>query len=136
MDSSRTSKFYPEQLKSAVLRAWDALSTTGLWMDEISELLEQSTLCQEKLLARALAHMQINISDAVESEPLIPPTKDMGVDQYLWTPQPYGLLCVLLRLWLNITPMIMGCASATSTQVILRMNEYQSHPPLPYRKIL
>ena len=49
-------------------------------MDEISDFLEQSTLCQEKLLARALAQMQINISDAVESEPLTPPTKDMGVD--------------------------------------------------------
>ena len=132
MDSSRTSKFDPEQFKSAVLRAWDALSTTGLWMDEISDFLEQSTHCREKLLAQ----MKINISDAVESEPLTPPTKDMGWTQYLWTPQPYVLLCVLLRLWLNITPMIMGCASATSTQVIRRMNEYQSHPPLPYRKIL
>ena len=30
----------------------------------------------------------------------------------------------------------MGCASATSTQVIRRINEYQSHPPLPYRGIL
>ena len=84
MDSSRTSKFDPEQFKSAVLRAWDALSTTGLWMDEISDFLEQSTLCREKLLARALARAlaqrQINISVAVESEPLTPPTKDMGVD--------------------------------------------------------
>ena len=84
MDSSRTSKLGPEQFKSAVLRAWDALSTTGLWMDEITDFLEQSTLCQEKLLARALARalaqMQINISDAVESEPLTPPTEDMGVD--------------------------------------------------------
>ena len=80
MDSSWTSKLGPEQFKPAVLRAWDALSTTGLWMDEISAFLEQSTLCQEKLLARALAQMQINISDAVESEPLTPPTKDMGVD--------------------------------------------------------
>ena len=76
MDSYGTSKFDPEQLKSPVLRAWDALSTTGLWMDEISDFLKQSTLCQEKLLAQ----MQINISDAVESEPLTPPTKDMGVD--------------------------------------------------------
>ena len=84
MDSSRTSKFDPEQFKSAVLRAWDALSTTGLWMDEISDFLEQSTLCQEKLLARAIARavaqMQINVLDAVESEPLTPPAKDMGVD--------------------------------------------------------
>ena len=80
MDSYGTSKFDPEQLKSAVLRAFDALWTTGLWMDEISDFLEQSTLCQEKLLARALAQLQINISDAVESEPLTPPTKDMGVD--------------------------------------------------------
>ena len=82
MDSNGTSKFDPEQFKSAVLRAWDALSTTGLWMDEISDFLEQRTLCREKLLARALAlaQMQINISDAVESEPLTPPTKDMGVD--------------------------------------------------------
>ena len=84
MDSSRTSKFDRQQFKSAVLRAFDALWTTGLWMDEISDFLEQSTLCREKLLARslarALAQMQINISDAVESEPLTPPTKDMGVD--------------------------------------------------------
>ena len=84
MDSSRTSKVHPEQLTSAALRAWDALSTTGLYVDEISDFLEQSTLCQEKLLARAiaraLAQMQINISDAVESEPLTPPTKDMEVD--------------------------------------------------------
>ena len=80
MDSYGTSKFDPEQLKSAVLRAFDALWTTGLWMDEISDFLEQSTLCQEKLLARALAQMQINISDAVESEPLTQSTKDMGVD--------------------------------------------------------
>ena len=80
MDSYGTSKFDPEQLKSAVLRAFDALWTTGLWMDEISDFSEQSTLCQEKLLARALAQLQINISDAVESEPLTPPTKDMGVD--------------------------------------------------------
>ena len=107
-------------------------------MDEISAFLEQSTLRREKQLARALAQPQlinaevqvhlgnadINISDAVESEPLTPPT-------YLWTPQP----CVLLTLCLNITPVTMGCASATSTQVIRRMNEYQSHPPLPYRKI-
>ena len=63
-------------------------------MDEISAFLEQTTLRREKLLARALAQMQlinaevqvhlgnadINISDAVESEPLTPPTKDMGVD--------------------------------------------------------
>ena len=80
MDSSGTSKFDPEQFKSAVMRAFDALWTRGLWMDEISDFLEQSTLCREKLLARALAQMQINISDAVESEPLTPPTKDMGVD--------------------------------------------------------
>ena len=84
MDSYGTSKFDPQQLKSAVLRALDALWATGLWMDEISDFLEQSTLCQEKLLARALARalaqMQINISDAVESEPLTPPKKDMGVD--------------------------------------------------------
>ena len=63
-------------------------------IDEISAFLEQSTLRREKLLARALAKMQlinaevqvhlenadINNSDAVESEPLTPPTKDMGVD--------------------------------------------------------
>ena len=84
MDSSGTSKFDPEQFKAAVLSAFDELWTTGLWMDEISDFLEQSTLCQEKLLARAiaraLAQLQINISEAVESEPLTPPTKDMGVD--------------------------------------------------------
>ena len=63
-------------------------------MDKISAFLEQSTLRREKLLARALAQMQlinaevqvrlrnaeINISNDTESEPLTPPTKDMGVD--------------------------------------------------------
>ena len=63
-------------------------------IEEISIFLAQSTLRREKLLARALGQMQlinaevqvhlgngdINISDAVESEPLTPPTKDMGVD--------------------------------------------------------
>ena len=63
-------------------------------MDETSAFLEQSTLRREKLLARALAQMQlinaevqvhfrnadINISNDTESEPLTPPTKDMGVD--------------------------------------------------------
>ena len=115
-------------------------------MDEISVFLAQTTLRREKLLARALAQLQlinaevqvylrnadINISDAVESEQLTPPTKDMGWTHNLWTPQP----CVLLTLCLNITPVTMGCASATSTQVIRRMNEYQSHPPRPYRGIL
>ena len=37
-------------------------------------------LISPEKLKRALAQMQINISDAVESEPLTPPTKDMGVD--------------------------------------------------------
>ena len=63
-------------------------------MDEISTFLEQTTLRREKLLARALAQMQsinaevqahlrnadINVSNDVKSEPLTPPTKDMGVD--------------------------------------------------------
>ena len=63
-------------------------------MDEMSIFSAQSTLRREKLLARALAQMQsinaevqillrnadINISNDVESEPLTPPTKDMGVD--------------------------------------------------------
>ena len=51
MDSYGTLKFDPEQLKSAVLRALDALWATGLWMDDISDFLEQNTLCQEKLLS-------------------------------------------------------------------------------------
>ena len=115
-------------------------------MDEISAFLEQTTLRREKLLARALAQMQsinagvqillrnavMNVSNDVKSEPLTPLTKDMGVD-------PISLdtttMCIA-DTCLNITPVTMGCASATSTQVIRRMNEYQSHPPLPYRKIL
>ena len=115
-------------------------------MDEMSIFLAQSTLRRKKLLARALAQMQsmnaevqihlrnadMNISNCVESEPLTPPTKDRGWTQHLWTPQPW----VLLTLCLNITLVIMGCASATSIQVIRRVNEYQFHPPLPYRKIL
>ena len=125
MDSYGTSKFDPEQLKSAVLRAFDALWDTGLWMDEISDLLEQSTLCQEKLLARALARalaqMQINISDAIlpsNQNHWHRQQKTWGWTQYLWTLQPW----VLLTLCLNLTPVIMGCASATSTQVIRRIS--------------
>ena len=63
-------------------------------MDEMSIFLAQGTLRREKLLARALAQMQsinaevqahltnadINASNDVKSEPLTPPTKDMGVD--------------------------------------------------------
>ena len=59
-------------------------------MDEMSIFLAQGTLRREKLLAQmqsinaeVQAHLRnagINISDAVESEPLTPPTKDMGVD--------------------------------------------------------
>ena len=37
-------------------------------------------LISPEKLKRALAQMQINISDAIESEPLTPPTKDMEVD--------------------------------------------------------
>ena len=37
-------------------------------------------LISPEKLKRTLAQMQINISDAVESEPLTPPTKDMEVD--------------------------------------------------------
>ena len=74
-------------------------------MVEISAFLEQSTLRREKLLARALAQMQlinaevqvhlrnadITISDAVESEQLTPPTKDMGVDP---TPLDTTTMCI------------------------------------------
>ena len=81
------------------------LEALELQMDEISAFLEQSTLRREKLLARALAQMQlinaevqvhlgnadINISDAVESEPLTPPTKDMGVDP---TPLDTTTICI------------------------------------------
>ena len=74
----------------------------------------------------------INISNDAEAERMTPPTKDMGWNQYLWTLQPW----VLLTLCLNITPVTMGCSSATSTQVKRKMNEYQSHPPLPNRRIL
>ena len=63
-------------------------------MDEMSIFSAQGTLRREKLLARALAQMQsintevqahlrnadINVSNDVKSEPLTPPTKDMGVD--------------------------------------------------------
>ena len=111
-------------------------------MDEMSIFLAQGTLRREKLLAQMqsinaevqahLTNADINVSNDVKSEPLTPPTKTWGWTQYLWTLQPW----VLLTLCLNITPVIMGCASATSTQVIRRMNEYLSHPPFPYRRIL
>ena len=133
MDSSRTSKFDPEQFKSAMLSACDALWTTSKaemkrWKvfrsffkrgkgtsvaqtvvepvmkvengshmvseHDRSTKLEDLKFRREKLLARALAQMQsinaevqahlrnvdINVSNDVKSEPLTPPTKDMGVD--------------------------------------------------------
>ena len=87
MDSSRTSKFDPEQFKSAVLSACDALWTTELWMDETSVFLEQSPLRREKQMQSINAEVQVHLrnadidmSDAVESEPLTPPTKDMGLE--------------------------------------------------------
>ena len=63
-------------------------------IDEILVLLAQSGLRREKLLARVLAQMQsinadvqihlrsatINIPSDAETEPMTPPTKDMGVD--------------------------------------------------------
>ena len=111
-------------------------------MDEMSIFLAQGTLRREKLLAQMqsinaevqahLTNADINVSNDVKSEPLTPPTKDMGWTQFLWTIQPW----VLLTLCLKITPVIMGCASATSTRVIRRMNEYLSLPPFPYRRIL
>ena len=74
-------------------------------MDEISAFLEQSTLRRKTLLARALAQMQlinaevqvdlgnadINISDAVDSEQLTPPTKEHGVDP---TPLDTTTMCI------------------------------------------
>ena len=61
-------------------------------MDELSILLTQNDLRNEKFLARALAQLQsisvavhfesatINIPNDSEVEPMTPPTKDMGVD--------------------------------------------------------
>ena len=71
-------------------------------MDELSILLAQNEIRRKKLLARLLAQMQsinadvqihlrkatINISNDAEAEPMTQPTKDMGWNQYLWTPQP------------------------------------------------
>ena len=68
------------------------LETLKQQMDELSIFLAQSDLRREKLLAQALAKLQsistavhfdcatITIPNASESEPLTPPTKDMGVD--------------------------------------------------------
>ena len=68
------------------------LGTLEQQMDELSILLTQSDLRREKLLAQALAQMQlisaavhfesatINIPNDSEIEPMTPPTKDMGVD--------------------------------------------------------
>ena len=112
-------------------------------MGEISVLLAQSGLRREKLLARALAQKQsisadeqvhlkgatINLPNENEAEPMTPPTK-RGWTQFLRTIQPW----VLLTRCPNITPVTMGCSSASPTQVIRRMNEYQSHPPLSYQR--
>ena len=59
-------------------------------MDEMSIFLAQGTLRREKLLAQMqsinaevqahLTNADINVSNDVKSEPLTPPTKDMGVD--------------------------------------------------------
>ena len=95
-------------------------------MDELSILLVQSDLRRAKLLARALAQLQlisaavhfesatINISNVSEVEPMTPPPKDMGVDQCFWTLKPWASL---IR-YLFITPMIMDCSRAILAQVI------------------
>ena len=115
-------------------------------MDEISVLLAQSGLCREKLLARVLAQMQsinadvqihlrsatINFPSDAEAEPMTPPTKDMGLDPISLNTSTTNIAETLPK----ITPVTIGCASATSTQVIRKMNEYQSHPPFSYRRIL
>ena len=59
-------------------------------MDEMSIFLAQGTIRREKLLAQMqsinaevqahLTNADINVSNDVKSEPLTPPTKDMGVD--------------------------------------------------------
>ena len=71
------------------------LETPEQQMDEISILLAQSDLRREKLLARALAQLQsistavhfesatIPIPNDTETEPMTPPTKDMGEDPIL-----------------------------------------------------
>ena len=41
----------------------------------------------------------------------------------------------LLTRCLKITPVTMGCSSASASQVIRKMDEYQSHAPFPYRRI-
>ena len=79
-----------------------------------------------------LGNADINYSDAVESEPLTPPTKDMGVD-----PTPLDTTTVGFA---DTSPEYHagdnGLSERNLTQVIRKMNEYQSHPPLPYRGIL
>ena len=79
-------------------------------MDEISVLLAQSGLRSEKLLARALAHLQsmsvevhfaiaaINIPNDTEAEPepMSSPTKDMGVDPIFLDTTTMGIADTLL----------------------------------------
>ena len=104
-------------------------------LDEVEEALLallEKPLARNRELTQHFEGATINISNDAESEPMTPPTKDKGWTQYLWTLQPW----VLVTRCLKITPVTMGCSSATSTQVIRKMNEYQSHPPLPYRRIL
>ena len=66
------------------------LKALGQQMDEMSIFLARGTLRREKLLAQMqsinaevqahLTNADINVSNDVKSEPLTPPTKDMGVD--------------------------------------------------------
>ena len=83
-------------------------------------LLAQSDLRREKLLARAVLQLQsisaavhfegvtIKIPNDAETEPMTPPTKNIGVDTIFLDTTTWALL---MR-YLFITPLIMDCSRA------------------------
>ena len=108
------------------------LETLEQQMDELSILLTQSDLRREKLLARALAQLQsisvaahfesatINIPNDSEVEPMIPPTKDMGVDPMFFDTTTMGIADTLPIYHLAVYGLLEGnpCTSDTEDELI------------------
>ena len=111
-------------------------------MDEMSIFLAQGTLRREKLLAQMqsinaevqahLTNADINVSNDVKSEPLTPPTKDMGVDPISLGNTTMGIADTLPEYHAGDN----GLRERNFYSSDGRMNEYLSHPPFPYRRLL
>ena len=115
-------------------------------MDGISVLLAQSGLRREKLLAGALAQMQsiksdvqihlrsatIKIPNDSEAEPVTPPTVDMEVDPISLDTTTMGIADTLLDFYAGDNGLLERNRYSSDT----KLNDYQSHPPFLYRRIL